>query len=1021
MSYGCDVHANGIPFLASVGTPICYRGCKAMDSATHKDCCKAPDKLFRMHNNAGFSIKTIECDGECRAMMDQACDGLGAKMNCANAQDHVPRAERNNRTTKDSFRTAFQRTGCKAMPVVMIRALGELCARRLNWFPAKQGMSEYCSPSVIMGEPATDCNKHCKHSFGDCVQATTENDPSNAPAERTIDAVCLSPNDNKQGGHRVMNLNTGKVVARTTCAAVPLAKAVRDKVEQMAKAQGITTIKFANKKGVELPNADWIAGVDYELEDNDNNENDDNNDDNEFAPTQQIGNNDTDLEHDDDVDEDEAEELQQDTNPTEAEAQQPEAETATEEQLQEDEHTDELMDEVLHDEQPTSDNNNNDEENNEDEAVEENDTTEVRRSSRTRTARTPHTPGESTTTTQQAARYCQAVKDIKTEQQHNMTHEESFHDVEHDDAEAMVLARAVNDMLHRCKTEQQHSQQHALEKGLKKFGNDGEEATVKEMKQSVDRECFKPMLPKDLSNKEISKAQRALMCLTEKRDKSTKGRCACNGKPTREWLGREETASPTAHLESICLTAVIDAYEGRDAMSADVPNAFVQTELRQEEFEERAAMKIAGVLVDILVNNDPDVCGGHVACENGRKALCAAALKAACGMLVSAMLWHKKFRKDSEGQDFVFNPCDPCAANKTANGCQQTIRFHADDVMSSHVDKKVNDDFEKWLNKMHGEHGEVKATRGNVHDCLGMTFAFNPEKGDVETDMADCTKGMAEDFPIKFNKKKKDGRPTTVAATEMFSEDNSKKLSEKEREAFHKFAAKGLFACKRARQDMQPIASALCTRVKNPGRNDWNKLVRMMKFLSETADDVLTLSAERGLHHAEWHTDASFAVHPDFKSHAGATQVFKGGRGTLQSASAKQKLNSSSSTASELTSVDHVLPMVLWTPLFLDSQGYPVETNAVCQDNKSTILLEKNGKKSSGKRTRALNIRHFMVTDCAERGAVQIVCCPTDKMLADRMTKGLQGVKFSQFRRRTMGMDPEPDMENIDKHGLLKQ
>ena len=62
-----------------------------------------------------------------------------------------------------------------------------------------------------------------------------------------------------------------------------------------------------------------------------------------------------------------------------------------------------------------------------------------------------------------------------------------------------------------------------------------------------------------------------------------------------------------------------------------------------------------------------------------------------------------------------------------------------------------------------------------------------------------------------------------------------------------------------------------------------------------------------------------------------------------------------------------------------------------------------------------------MITDQVERGTAQIVCCPTDKMLADHMTKGLQGIKFSQFGRRAMGMDPEPDMENIDKHGLLEQ
>ena len=53
----------------------------------------------------------------------------------------------------------------------------------------------------------------------------------------------------------------------------------------------------------------------------------------------------------------------------------------------------------------------------------------------------------------------------------------------------------------------------------------------------------------------------ALMFLTEKRDKSVKGRMVYNGKPTREWLTREDSASPTAALESIMLTAVIDAHE----------------------------------------------------------------------------------------------------------------------------------------------------------------------------------------------------------------------------------------------------------------------------------------------------------------------------------------------------------------------------------------------------------------------------------------------------------------------------
>ena len=64
-----------------------------------------------------------------------------------------------------------------------------------------------------------------------------------------------------------------------------------------------------------------------------------------------------------------------------------------------------------------------------------------------------------------------------------------------------------------------------------------------------------------------------------------------------------------------------------------------------------------------------------------------------------------------------------------------------------------------------------------------------------------------------------------------------------------------------------------------------------------------------------------------------------------------------------------------------------------------------------------------MITDQVKRGNVSIEHCPTDEMVADYMTKGLQGVKFSAFRRRIMGMDPEPskDIGNLDDFGLIKQ
>ena len=105
----------------------------------------------------------------------------------------------------------------------------------------------------------------------------------------------------------------------------------------------------------------------------------------------------------------------------------------------------------------------------------------------------------------------------------------------------------------------------------------------------------------------------------------------------------------------------------------------------------------------------------------------------------------------------------------------------------------------------------------------------------------------------------------------------------------------------------------------------------------------------------------------------------------------------------ELVAVGQLLLLVMWVPLFLEEQGYPTETNCIYQDNNSAILLEKNGKASSSKRTRAINMRYFMVTDLVKRGELDIVHCPTDEMIGDYFTKSLQGKKFSTFRKVIMG------------------
>lgn len=62
------------------------------------------------------------------------------------------------------------------------------------------------------------------------------------------------------------------------------------------------------------------------------------------------------------------------------------------------------------------------------------------------------------------------------------------------------------------------------------------------------------------------------------------------------------------------------------------------------------------------------------------------------------------------------------------------------------------------------------------------------------------------------------------------------------------------------------------------------------------------------------------------------------------------------------------------------------------------MLLKQNGRGSSGKRTRHVNIKYFFVADRVGKGEVKIMYCLTDVMTADFFTKPLQGGKFKMFR-----------------------
>ena len=96
------------------------------------------------------------------------------------------------------------------------------------------------------------------------------------------------------------------------------------------------------------------------------------------------------------------------------------------------------------------------------------------------------------------------------------------------------------------------------------------------------------------------------------------------------------------------------------------------------------------------------------------------------------------------------------------------------------------------------------------------------------------------------------------------------------------------------------------------------------------------------------------------------------------------------------------MPQILWTKYFLEAQGYPAKETMIHQENLSSITLEKNGKTSSSKRTKHIQIRYFFIKDKIDNKEVSVKYCPTEDMWADVLTKPLQGKKFRTMRATLM-------------------
>jgi hypothetical protein len=203
------------------------------------------------------------------------------------------------------------------------------------------------------------------------------------------------------------------------------------------------------------------------------------------------------------------------------------------------------------------------------------------------------------------------------------------------------------------------------------------------------------------------------------------------------------------------------------------------------------------------------------------------------------------------------------------------------------------------------------------------------------------------------------------------------------------------YLAKKVRPDILTAVSFLSTRVQRPTTQDNKKLVRVLKYIKGTKNLGIVISPSKKIA-VDAYIDASFT---DAKSHSGLYITM--GKGPIFYRSAKQKIVTKSSTEAELVAlISDESSHLLWCRYFLQGQDYKLPPSKIFEDNLSTIsLLKKDAAASTGaSRTKHISVKYFYIRERMQDGDIDMKYLNTHDMIADILTKPLQGEAFRRLR-----------------------
>ena len=194
------------------------------------------------------------------------------------------------------------------------------------------------------------------------------------------------------------------------------------------------------------------------------------------------------------------------------------------------------------------------------------------------------------------------------------------------------------------------------------------------------------------------------------------------------------------------------------------------------------------------------------------------------------------------------------------------------------------------------------------------------------------------------------------------------------------------------RPDIAYAVSVVSRYLANPGKNHWEAVKWILKYLRGTANVGLVFGTNHGNHvDVTGFVDSDYAKDPDKgRSITGYAFLVQGcvvsWKATLQHVVAL------STTEAEYMALTEAVKEAIWLRGLLEELGVELNTVAVNCDNQGAIHLSRNH--AFHERTKHINVRYHFIREVLEAKTVEVLKVGTEHNAADALTKVVPGLKF---------------------------